>query len=40
MRATDRALPERFARDEFCRERFNYEAGEHVLFSGPPGPIR
>lgn len=35
MRSRDRALPERFGRAEFCSERFHYEPGEHVVFSGP-----
>lgn len=35
MKAADRALPERFGRQEFCQERFHYAAGEHAVFSGP-----
>src|ERR1035438_3343820 len=26
-----------FPRDEFCRDRFTYKPGEHVLFGGPTG---
>lgn len=33
--AHDTWTPVTFSRDEFARERFNYEPGQHVLFAGP-----
>jgi hypothetical protein len=35
MRHLPIVLPQAFGRDEFCAERFDYHAGEHVVFGGP-----
>lgn len=35
MRMSPRGLPQVFGREEFASERWHYEPGQHVVFSGP-----